>query len=149
MLTHWGRVMHKCVSKLTIIGSDNGLAPTNAGTLLIWPLGTNFSEISIEIHIFSFKKMHLKMSSGKWWPLSRPQCVNYRVHLLHKAVIDNLISTPNEHCIFIVLPKRWKRLLSWFLIHSLYCFVLLNPKVPVPYRFFHHCTWKFLSPAQC
>ena len=25
---------------------------------------TNFSEISIQIHIFSFKKMHLKMSSG-------------------------------------------------------------------------------------
>ena len=67
---------HKCVSKLTIIGSDNGLSPgrhqaiiwTNAGLLLIWPLGTNFSEISIEIHAFSFKKMHLKMSSGKWRP---------------------------------------------------------------------------------
>ena len=26
-LTHWGRVMHICVSKLTIIGSDNGLLP--------------------------------------------------------------------------------------------------------------------------
>ena len=64
---------HICGSKLSIIGSDNGLSPgrrqainwTNAGILLIWPLGTNFSEISIEINIFSFKKMHLKMSSGK------------------------------------------------------------------------------------
>ena len=54
-LTHWGRVTHKCVSKLTIIGSDNGLSPgqhqaiiwTNAGILLIRPLGTNFSEIKI------------------------------------------------------------------------------------------------------
>ena len=62
--------------KLTIIGSDNGLSPgrrkaiiwTNAGILLIQPLGTNFSEISIKIHIFSFKKMHLKMLSGKWQP---------------------------------------------------------------------------------
>ena len=52
-LTHWGRVTHICVGKLTIIGSDNGLSPgrrqaiiwTNAGILLIWPLGTNFSEI--------------------------------------------------------------------------------------------------------
>ena len=26
-LTHWGRVTHKCVGKLTIIGSDNGLSP--------------------------------------------------------------------------------------------------------------------------
>ena len=65
--------MHICVGDLTIIGSDNGLLPgrrqaniwTNAGILLIQPLGTNFSEILIKIHTFSFKKMHLKMSSGK------------------------------------------------------------------------------------
>ena len=52
-LTHWCRVTRICVSKLTIIGSDNGLSPgrrqaiirTNAGILLIGPLGTNFSEI--------------------------------------------------------------------------------------------------------
>ena len=52
-LTHWGQVMHICVGKLTIIGSDYGLSPgqrqaiiwTNAGILLIWPLETNFSEI--------------------------------------------------------------------------------------------------------
>ena len=75
-LTHWGRVTHKCVNKLTIIGSYNGLPPdrrqaiiwTNAGILLIGPLGTNFREIFIRIHKFSFKKMHLKMSSGKCWP---------------------------------------------------------------------------------
>ena len=75
-LTHWGRVTHICVAKLTIIGSDNGLSPgrhqaivyTNAGILLIGPLGTHFSEILIRIHKFSFKKMHLKMSSAKWRP---------------------------------------------------------------------------------
>ena len=41
-LTHWGRVTHISVDKLTIISSDNGLSPgrrhaiiwTNAGTLL-------------------------------------------------------------------------------------------------------------------
>ena len=36
--------------------------------LLIIPLETNFSEIWTEILMFSFKKMRLKMSSGKWWP---------------------------------------------------------------------------------
>ena len=59
-LTHWGRAMHICISKLTIIDSDNGLSPgrrqaiiwTNAGILLIRHLGTNFSEILIEIHTF-------------------------------------------------------------------------------------------------
>ena len=34
--------------------------------LLIWPLGTNFSEILIKIYTFSFRKMPLKMMSGKW-----------------------------------------------------------------------------------
>ena len=34
--------------------------------MLIGPLGTNFSEILIAIETFSFKKMHLKMSSGKY-----------------------------------------------------------------------------------
>ena len=74
-----------CVSKLTITGSDNGLTPgrrqaiiwTNAGMLLIGPLGTNFGEILIEIYKFSLKKMHLKMSSRKLAAiLSRPQFVN-------------------------------------------------------------------------
>ena len=65
-----------CVCKLTIIGSDNGMSPgrrpaiiwTNAGILLISPVGTNFNEILIKIHRFSFKKMHLKISSAKRWP---------------------------------------------------------------------------------
>ena len=76
VLTHWGRVTQICVSKQTIIGSDNGLSPgrrqaiiwTNAGILLIGTFGTNFSEILIDIRIFSFKKMGLKMSSAKWQP---------------------------------------------------------------------------------
>ena len=63
VLTDWGRVTHICVSNPTIIGSDDGLSPsrrqtiigTNAGILLIRPLGTNFSEILIEIRIFSLK----------------------------------------------------------------------------------------------
>ena len=51
---------------------------TNAGILLIWSLGTNFREMLIEIQIFSFKKMYLKMSSAI---LSRPQCVKESLHL--------------------------------------------------------------------
>ena len=75
-LTHWGRVTHICVGKLTTTGSDNGLSPgrrqaiiwTNAGILLIRPLGTNFSEILIGVQTFSFKKMEFKMLSAKWQP---------------------------------------------------------------------------------
>ena len=86
---------HICVSKLTNIGSDNGLSPgrrqviiwTNTGMLLIGPLGTNFSEILIEIHTISFKKIHLKISSGWRWPFclglnvlsyGYPYCKNLR-----------------------------------------------------------------------
>ena len=82
-LTHWGRVTHICVIKLTIIGSDNGLSPgrrqaiiwTNAGILLIGPLGTNFSENLIEILKLSFTKIRLKVSSAK----CRPFCLGLNV----------------------------------------------------------------------
>ena len=77
-LTHWGRVTHICVGKLTIIGSDKAIIWTNAGILLIGHLGTIFSEILIEIHTFSFKKIDLKMSSGKW----RPSCLGLIVLML-------------------------------------------------------------------
>ena len=90
----FGKHMHKVILAqcayfmgkqyaLTLIGSDNGLAPdrrqaiiwNNAGMLLIGPLGTNFSEILIEILTFSFKKMRLKVSSAK----RRPFCLGLNV----------------------------------------------------------------------
>ena len=91
LLTHWGRVTHICAGKLTSIGSDNGLSPsrrqaiirTNAGILLIGTLGTNFSEILSEIHTFSFKKMHLKMSSGRWQPF----CLGLNVLMLYSSIV--------------------------------------------------------------
>ena len=68
-LTHWSRVTDICVSKLTIIGSYNGLLPgrhqaiiwTNAGILLIGPLGTNFSETLIE----KFMQCHSRKCTWK------------------------------------------------------------------------------------
>ena len=89
LLTHWGRVSHICVRKLTIIVSDNGLSPgrrqaiiwTNAGILLIRPLGTNFNEMFIKILTFSFMKMRLKVLSAKW----RPFCLCLNV-LNFKAI---------------------------------------------------------------
>ena len=81
-----------CISQLNIIGPDNGSSPCwcqaiiwiNAGILLIGPLGTNFSRILIEIHTFSFKKMHWKMSSAKW----RPFCIGLNVL---KNPMDNML----------------------------------------------------------
>ena len=92
--THWGRekvLFHiitflfenmylKWSAKYPVnyisLGSCNGLSPvrrqsiiwTNADLLLICPLGTNFNEIWIQVLIFPFKKMRLKISSAKWHP---------------------------------------------------------------------------------
>ena len=76
VLTHWGWVAYICVNDLSIIGSDDGMSPdqcqaiiwTNAGILSIGPLREHFNEVLIEIPTFSFKKMHLKVLSAKWWP---------------------------------------------------------------------------------
>ena len=51
--THWDRVTHIYIGKLTIIGSDNGLSPgrrqaiiwPNSGILLIGTLETHFNGI--------------------------------------------------------------------------------------------------------
>ena len=87
LLTHSGRMIGICVGYLTIIGSDNGLSPhrrqaiiwTNAGILLIGPLGTIFGEILSKILTFSFTQMHLKLSSAK----RQPVCLN----VLTKSVL--------------------------------------------------------------
>ena len=99
--THWGRVTHICVGKLTIISSDNGLSPgrrqaiirTNAGILLIEPLGTKFSEILIGMQIFSFKKMRLKMSSAK----RQPFCLGLNV-LIETCLYRMKHPQPRQGC---------------------------------------------------
>ena len=86
-LTHWGQVMHICVSKLTIIGSDNGLLSgwgqaiilTSAGILLTGPLGINLWNINKNSYIFikenTFYSVFCEMSAILSWP----QCVNFTV----------------------------------------------------------------------
>ena len=108
-LTHWGRVTHICVSKQTIISSDNGLSlgrhqsiiSTNDGILLIGSLGTNFSEILKEIYTFSFKKIRLKMSSGKW----RPFCLGLNV-LIPMMVKLIFVSKSALHCCWYATATR-------------------------------------------
>ena len=47
----------------------------NAWILSIRPLAPNFNDILIKIHTYSFKKMHMILSLGKW----RPFCVGLNV----------------------------------------------------------------------
>ena len=117
--THWGRATHICVSKLTIIVSDNCLSPgrrqaitwINDGILLIGPLGTNVSEILSKMLTFSFKKRHLKTSSVKW----RPFCLGLNV-LIHVC--------QGASYFMPMFAKNWfVRLLDWdtFITRKLFC----------------------------
>ena len=121
-LTHWGRMMHICVRKLTIIGWDNGLSPgrrqaiiwTNAGILLISPLGTNFNEILIGIHTFSFKKMHLKMSSAKWRPLMPIPNRRHFADDIFKCIFENENEWFSPRISLKFVPKvRFNNIPAW------------------------------------
>ena len=135
LLTHWGRVTHICVGKLTIIGSDNGLSPgrrqaiiwTNDGILLIGPLGTNFNEISIGIQTFSFKKMHFKMSSAKW----RPFCLGLNVLKIYVKIslkLELSVSVASSPFLFIfgTLILHPICILIYSLFPSLYIFIYIT-----------------------
>ena len=114
-LTHWGWMAHIYVGKLTIIGSDNGFSPkqhqaiiwTNAGILLIGPLGTNFGEILIAIQTFSLKKRHLKMSSAKW----RPFCLGLNV------------LSPQIYELFYLHIEAWTKWSIFWRQHFQMCFL--------------------------
>ena len=103
-LNHWGRVTPVCFGNLTAISSDNGLSParrqaivwSNAGILLIGPLGTNLSQENAfecvgEMTVIS----------------SRTQCVKQTWHL-HIALI--ILPNDESHNITQLGPL----LLMWF-----------------------------------
>ena len=106
-LTHWSRVTHICVSKLTIFGSDNGLTPgrrqaiiwTNDGILLIGRLRRNFNEILIEIQTFALKKIHLNVSSSKCYPF----CLSLNVLSISDINLEYVA----------VIPCTMKQTVTW------------------------------------
>ena len=52
------------------LGRRQAIIWTKPWRLSIGPLGTNSTEIVIDSYTLSFKKMHLKMSSGNWQSFS-------------------------------------------------------------------------------
>ena len=122
--THWGRMVHIRVTELTIIGADNGLSPsrrqpifwTNAGILLIGPPKNKLQWNLNRNSYISIKKIHLKMSSGKW----RPFCLGLNV-LSHGYFTYILTCFHVTNCIF-----TWK-----------WC-----EKVYADYDWLQNCIWK-------
>ena len=94
------------------LGSDNGLSHVwqqailwiNAGLLLTGPLATNFSESWTKKLKFSYKKMDLKMSSGK----RRPFCLRH--------------SLPNELIACCILAMRIS--ICWLAVSRWACWLL-------------------------
>ena len=170
---------HICVSKLTTIGSDNGLSPgrhqaifwTNAGIMFIGSLGTNSSEILSEIYTFSFKKMHLKMSSGKF----RPFCLGLSVlrlasilkhqtelrctlHLLDEYSLykwhRNTIKCLSRGCLYISCMtcgffaysvSNVERVLTWFCLHGTCILFRIHQVKSICYRVYKLFMYKPLS----
>ena len=95
---------------------------------LIGPWGTNLTEIFIKIQQFYFKKMHLKMLSGKW----QPSCLG-----LNKSSQAVFETPPRPHWVNSLAPsgatwcqRTWSTLtlpwvnqcwliINWVLWHSL------------------------------
>ena len=115
VLTHLPLVPHICVVNWVSIGSDKGVSPvrrqpiiwTNAGSLLIGPLGKNFNETLIKIQ----KKMFLKnaceniicematiLSRGRW--VNTTTCINHISYVSMKmgySILHNyIVSWPNS-----------------------------------------------------
>ena len=96
--------MHICVSKLTGIGSDNGLLPgrcqaavwTYVGILLIGPLGTNHNPY-IFIKENAFENVVAAI-------LSQPQCV--KIWTIYVPKID-LHRHLGHHFISVICNRTW------------------------------------------
>ena len=82
MVIIWAYIVFRLMSP----GRSQAIIWINAGKSFIRALGTNFNEILIEIHVFSFKKIHLKMSPGKW----RPFCLGISVQRAYMKIQSNI-----------------------------------------------------------
>ena len=105
-LNHWGWVTHKCICKIIINGSDNGLSPSghqasisiNAAILLILPLGTNFK--------WNFDRNHLRKSfENVVWKIAAILCFPNECVKNWNELITKLCCISSISCVFCWLQK--------------------------------------------
>ena len=133
-----------CVSKLKPIGSDHGLSPDrrqaiiwiNAGILWVGPLGTNFSDIVIEILTFSSTKIRLKVSPAKW----RPFCLGLNVLSGYSSILG-IIRFAN--CLAPLWKISWVVLVEWTLDKKLsyHTFASENNHPHTPHADYSNIWW--------
>ena len=127
---------------------DHAIIWTKAGILLIEPLGTNFREILIEIHIFPFMKLHLKLLSAKWQTfclgLILLITVTMNSHPVHIIVYCGYVLHSLHSSLRYVeySPNMWF-FLQWVLINALKCCQQLLYVLSVLTRYLlTHRNWK-------
>ena len=99
----------------------------NAGIFLTGIIGTKFSEKLIEVHTFSFKKVHLKMLSWKWWPF----CLGLKMLNLatYATVISSGLSQRTNHSL-----TEWFLACTWnpgLRSKPLLCVAIYNPRIQI------------------
>ena len=100
-LTHWARVTHICVSKLTIIGYS-GLS----GSKAIWRLNGSWSSMIQVIiwHLFVTKPLPEPMLSHYWLSSSKHISMNFFIKSL-LFTIQELIDISSDYFDFSLIPE--------------------------------------------
>ena len=125
-LKHWGRVTRICVSKITIIGPDNGLLPSHylnqCWNIVDWTLGNklkwNLNQNSnIFIQANAFENVIWKMVAY----LCCPQCVKHRngIERCSNANFSSLVAQKVSLWYLVVLLMI-TQLAPWQLFNSLW-----------------------------
>ena len=104
------------ISNVTIIGSDNGLAPSQHQAI-IWN-NANLNNVKW------FKKMHFKISSVKWWPLSpglnvlNPKTKPYYINVSHVTPTSDILDwmTHQSSCRQpdTMYPTQIQNIMTWW-----------------------------------
>ena len=141
-LTHWSRVTHICVVKLISIGSDNGLWPgrrqaiiwTNAGILLIGPLGTNINfnrHPNIFIQENALEYVVREVASILSWPQCVKKCTKMESFVVrdnHENMQPDLVEFRFQLYGFItwdrssykIRSSQWSPFPYWYLLCQMY-----------------------------
>ena len=103
-------------------GRRQVLILTYADILLIAPLGINFAHILITVQTFSFRKIHLNVSSGKCQPLFRG------LNILRDNISCKLREVTNQTCAKFngglqLIPlklEQWSTVTSFIIVMPLF-----------------------------
>ena len=93
VLTHWGWVTHICISKLTIIGSDNGLSPGRRQAITLLNQCWN-------VHNWTLRN---KLQ----WNINQNQDIFIQENMFENVVCKTLAILCWSHCVDLPANGKW------------------------------------------